>query len=74
MSWTLGILGRSPSGMLLARLVSVDGRMEFLLMRPWFKSELDTQNSREESNIMATLAPWVCLQLGLANLFGSLVP
>jgi hypothetical protein len=60
--------------MLLARLVSVDGRMELLLMRLCFKSELDTRNSREESNIMATLAPWVCLQLGLANVFGSLVP
>jgi hypothetical protein len=29
--------------------------MELLSTRPWFKSEVDTRNSVEESNITATL-------------------
>jgi hypothetical protein len=37
-------------------LVSVDGGMELLSTRPWLKSKVDTRNSREESNITATLA------------------
>jgi hypothetical protein len=41
MSWTLGIRA----------LVSVDRGMELLSTRMWFKSEVDTRNSREESNI-----------------------
>jgi hypothetical protein len=44
-------------------LVLVDGRMEFLSTRPWFKSELDTRNSREESNITATLVVYCESQL-----------
>jgi hypothetical protein len=55
MSWALGIRGMSPSATTRRALVSVDGRMELLSTRPWFKSELDTRNSREESNITATL-------------------
>jgi hypothetical protein len=45
MCWTLGIRA----------LVSVDRGMELLSTRPWFKSEVDTRNSQEESNITATL-------------------
>jgi hypothetical protein len=45
MSWTLGIRA----------LVSVDRWMELLSTRTWFKYEVDTRNSREESNITATL-------------------
>jgi hypothetical protein len=46
MSWKLGIRA----------LVSVDRGMELLSTRPWFKSEVDTRNLREESNITANLA------------------
>jgi hypothetical protein len=47
MSWTLGIRA----------LVSVDS--SFRRVRPWFKSEVDIRNLREESNITATLmADW----------------
>jgi hypothetical protein len=52
MSWKLGIRA----------LVSVDRGMELLSTRPWFKSEVDTQNSREESNITTTLEPSVPVQ------------
>jgi hypothetical protein len=54
MSWTLGI----------RTLVSVvDGGMELLSTRPWFKSEVDTRNSREESNITATLESHLVSQI-----------
>jgi hypothetical protein len=45
MSWTLGIRAH----------VSVDREMELLSTRPWLKSEVDSRNSLEESNITATL-------------------
>jgi hypothetical protein len=48
MSWTLGIRA----------LVTVDRGMKLHLTRPWFKSKVDTRNSREEYNITATLVGW----------------
>jgi hypothetical protein len=50
---------------------SVDRGMELLSTCPWFKSEVDTRNSQEESNITATLGRWLYSILNVKSLFGQ---
>jgi hypothetical protein len=49
------LINRQPK----LRLASVDGGIELLSTRPWFKSEVVSWNSREESNITATLVQMI---------------
>jgi hypothetical protein len=52
--YELDTLRDEAIGRAVRSTILVDGRMELLLTRPWFKSELDTRNLRDKSKSTAT--------------------